>query len=134
LLDVLVDFLDDALDRLPVEDALANEPIGVGDERIAARLSCAFRRALVKALIVGQRVRVRASTVRVDQGRTAAGAAIRNGLRHGLERLDKVGAVAFGDMQAGEGAEHRGDATARCLSFDRHGYGKRVVFHQNQER
>ena len=48
--------------------------------------------------------------------------------------FERIGAVAFGDVQAGETADEARDAAAGGLNFDRDGDGVAVVFDQIKQR
>ena len=74
---------------------------GIRDQRIASGLDGALGCGLVEALVIGKRVRIRPSTVRMHQRRAPTRAAIRHRLGHRLKRCDEVGPVAFATKRFG---------------------------------
>src|SRR5580700_6188448 len=72
--------------------------------------------------------------VRVDQRGTEALAAIFDGFLADRIAFERIGAVAFGDMQARETADETRDAASGSLHLNRNGDGVTVVFDDIQER
>ncbi len=130
----LVDFGFEGFDLFLVEDAFADEEQRELRNRIAVRFVFALFGSFVKFFVVGKRMGIGARYVRVNESGSATLAAILNGgLADGVA-FERVGAVAFGDVQARETAREFGDAAAGGLHLDGNGNGVAVVFNQVKQR
>ena len=72
--------------------------------------------------------------MRVNQRGAATIAHILNGFLADGVAFQRIGAVAFRDVQAGKAADEFGNAATGGLYFDRHGNGVAVVFNQIKQR
>src|SRR6266481_4136916 len=132
--DFAVDLGFEGFDFLLVHQAFANQEEGELGKRVAAGFAFAFFSGLVELFVVGERVRVGASNVCVDQGGAAAFADVTNGFLADGVAFEGVGAIAFGDVQVGEVSHEFRNATAGGLDFDGNGDGVTVVFDEIEER
>ena len=130
----LVDFGFEGFDLFLVEDAFADEEQRKLGNRVAMRFVFALFGSFVKFLVVGKRMGIGARYVRVNESGSATVAAILNGgLADGVA-FERIGAIAFGDVQARETAREFGDAAAGGLHLDRNGNGVAVVFDQVKQK
>ena len=89
---------------------------------------------LVELFVVGKRMRIRTRDVRVNQRGAAALAAVFDGFLADGVAFQRIGAVAFRDVQAGKAAHELRNAAAGGLHFHGNGDGVAVVFDQIEER
>ena len=102
---------------MPSAISRRREGDAAGSRRASSSRSAA---RAVDRLVVGERVRVGADDLGVDEGRPAAGTAVGHRLAHDGEAGQRVAAVHLADQQVGERAHQLRDAAARGLHLDRH--------------
>ncbi len=132
--DFAVDLGFEGFDFLLVHQAFANQKEGELGKRVAASFAFALFVGLVELFVVGERVRVGASDVCVDQRWAAAFADVANGFLADGVAFEGVGAIAFGDVQVGKVSNEFRNAAACGLDFDGNGDGVTVVFDEIEER
>src|SRR3984885_1158549 len=110
------------------QDAFAHQEHGEFRKRVALRFGGAFGLALVELFIVGKRVRIGPDYVRVDQRGAFAGAAMFGGAAQRGIAFQRLGAVAFFDVQIRIISYQFGNAATGSLDFYRNGNGVTVVF------
>ncbi len=132
--DFAIHFGFQSFDFAFLQDAFAHEEHGKFRERIALRFGGAFGLALVEFFVVGKRMRIGADDVRVDQRRTFAGAAMFGGAAQRGVTFQRLGAVAFLDVQIRIIPDELGNAAAGSLHFDRDRNGVAVVFDEIENR
>ena len=88
--------------------------------------------SLVEFLVIRERMRIRACHVRMNEGGSFARAAIFRGPPQDVITHQRIGSVAFRDVQARVVPNESRDAGARGLRFDRHRNGVAVVFDQKK--
>ncbi len=123
----LVDFVGDALQHVPIEDALVDQKFGKCEDWVAGRFGFALGWRFVEALVVGERVGIGADDVGVNQRGTAAGPAICGGGAQGAVGGQKIGAVDFLPVQVGKAGDQSGNIAAGGLALDGDGNGVAVV-------
>ena len=72
--------------------------------------------------------------MRVNESRPAAFAHVMNRFLADAVAFEGIGAIAFGDVQAGETFDEAGNAAAGGLHFNGNGDGVAVVFDEIEER
>ena len=134
LLDLLIHFVDDHLQRLPVQDALRDQPLGKFDDRVTSLLGCALGFGFVEALVIRKRMRIGSGDHGMHQRRTLSGARMRHRFSHGLIRRHEIGAVHFHPLQIRKTRHQSRDVSARRLLFHRHRDGVAIVLDQIHQR
>ena len=134
MLDLLIHFMDDQLQRLPVENALGNQPLGKFDDRVARLFGCALGLGLIETLVVGKRMRIRPRHGGMHQRRPLAGARMRHRFGQRLIRRHEIRAVHFHALQIREARDQARDVSARRLPLHRHRNGVAVVLDQKHQR
>ena len=131
---LFVDLVSEELQPLAIEHALLDEKPREADDGIAFALGLTFGLRLVKALVVGERVRVEADHVGMHQRRSAAFPAPVGGLPHGAVGGQEIGAIHFHAEQAGKARDQARNAAAGGLAFDGDGDRVAVVLDEEQHR
>ena len=85
-----------------IEKAFANEEERKFGERIAASFGFSLFGSLIELFVIGKRVGVGTRNAGVNQRRAASLAGVADGFLANDITFQRVGAVAFGNMQAGE--------------------------------
>jgi hypothetical protein len=129
---LLVDFVRDALQHVAVDHALVDQEFRKAEDGIALRFGGALGGGFVKALVVGKRVRVRPDDMPVHQRRPFGLAAPLRGGFHRAIRGQKIRAVHLLAEQPGKAFDETRNAAARGLRLYGNGDGVAVVFHQKQ--
>ena len=96
---------------------------------VALRLLLTHFLRLIKPLVVGKRMRIRAHHVGVNQRRSFALPYVFNRLACRLVTLGKIRAVAFERQQMGKTPDQAGNFAPRSLHVNGHGDGVAVVLH-----
>ena len=78
-------------------------------------------------------MRIRAGDVRVHEGRAAPFADVTHGFLANGIAFERIRAITFGNVQAGEAARQLGDAPAGRLDFDGDGDGIAVVLDEIED-
>src|SRR5579859_1151657 len=102
--DFLIDFGFEGFDLFLVEDAFSNKEQREFGNRITVRLGFALFGGLVKFLVVGKRMGIRARDVRMNESGPATLAAVLNGGLADRIAFERIRAIAFRNVQAGEAA------------------------------
>ena len=129
-----IDFVGDVLQHAAVEDAFLDQELGEKQHRIALAFQLALGGGLVKPLVVGKRMRIRADDVGVHQRRPLALAAMIRGAAQNAVGGQKIRAIHFQAQQAGEALHQPRNVAAGGLAFDGHGDGVAVVLDQEKHR
>jgi len=110
-----------------IEKAFANEEERKLGERVATGFGFALFRSLIELFVVGKRVGVGTRDAGVNKCGAAALASVGDGFLADGVAFQRVGAVAFGDVQAGKTFDQPGNAATGGLHFDGNGDGVTVV-------
>ena len=133
-LQIVVDLLLQLIDALLVENALADQKHLHMGHRIVGGVALALRFGPIQALVVGQRMRIRANHVRMHEGGASACPAMSSGAHKCRVAYDRIGSVELFEMEIGEAADQARDVAARGLHLYRHRDGVFVVFDDEQNR
>ena len=100
--DFAIDFGFEGFDSFLIHHGFADEEQGEFRERVTAGFAFAFFVGLVELFVIRERVRVGARDVCVDQRGAAAFSDVADSFFADGITFKRVGAVAFGDVQAGK--------------------------------
>ena len=128
-----VDLLLELGDLFRGQDVFAEQAHLHAADGIAEGVGLALLGGAVELVVVGERVRVGADAVAVDEGGALAGAAVAGRILEGAQAGLGVGAVDLLEMEVGEVGHQAGDVAAGRVHFDGNADGVAVVFNQEDD-
>src|SRR5277367_7200084 len=134
LANFFVDLLLKAINRLGIENTLAQQEHLHLLQRIAQRIGFQLTLGPISAVVVRKRMRVRPDHMAMHKRRTVAGAAVSDRLFKNAIACNRIGAVNFGKVEVREVGNELRDIAAGSIYLDRRGNGILVVLDHEEHR